>query len=423
MASVAALLLTVAYVSQVPAVGPVLATRAERPERHAARKEARGPRELRAPRVPREPHAHANAGADEPIKVSMQTMTWALPFNPVGCGQWPPTSTRDHLDAIGVTDALTMGWTCAGGSSRVDGPVFAHDTAESSMHTCADWCETTFPAGHAIAGKWCCAWQPGVHGPSCSWTDGSPTYGAMDAQCVKSNDHSAPPEPCQESLAYEACALASPMDVPCVAGKHVLAVLHATAPTDCSESCAAMDTCAFSAYNAFYKTCELHSKCHRSTGAQRGAGDEEQTGSGHGVWQWYARLPPQLEGVAQTLNAPIGLSVAEAAAVHHHHSAPAPAMLGAALDTTVPYDCDTNGGKRFADAYKVGGDSPDTCSQICLPSGFWGPAAKRGVKRGYCADNGCGDFVTVRKQAGVPYSVYKCACPTSNASSARAQPP
>lgn len=50
---------------------------------------------------------------------------------------------------------------------------------------------------------------------------------------------------------------------------------------------------------------------------------------------------------------------------------------------------------------------------ICL---FRGPAAKRGVKRGYCTDNGCTQFVTVRKQAGVPYSVYKCECPTRNAS-------
>jgi len=65
----------------------------------------------------------------------------------------------------------------------------------------------------------------------------------------------------------------------------------------------------------------------------------------------------------------------------------------------------------------IGGEeSPDTCSQICLPVAFWGPAEKRGVTHGHCKDNGCRTFKAAEKFAGVPYNVYECDCPATNAS-------
>lgn len=310
-------------------------------------------------------------------------MAWALPVGSAACGEWPQASTRQHLAYLGVRGARSMGWSCEGGTRRVDGPHVAQSVPEVSTQSCASWCEQNFPPAHSIEGQWCCAWTPSPRGPSCSWTDGFPAYGPMPhcdkpqpaalARPAARSSRAQPDESeCVEALAYSACALAVETDEPCTPGKRALAVLRADAATDCSESCAAVDGCAYAAYNAEFSTCELHSKCRPANGRSRSGGVDEARGE----WEWFAQLPlaRSNEPQPQTLHLPTGLAPAEPGRRQRggrHGSSEEAAVLHASLDTTVPYHCDTSNGKRSADAFKAGGDSPDTCSQICLPNGFW----------------------------------------------------
>lgn len=324
-----------------------------------------------------------------------------------------------------------MGWTCRGGGTHSFRPASAAHgvgpTTAEQLDACARWCEAEFPPVQATEGAWCCLWTPTPRGAICSWTAGLAVYeeiacmndALLDSRAVVINqaaeyevnpqraDAEARPasEDCAESLAYEACALPDdfgPAAEPCQPGSHRLALVRAHTAAECLQSCSVVDGCAHVAYSARYSTCELHSKCHRASGDD---GD---------VWEWFSRLSPYERAnqppAPVTLGAPLG-------AAHGAGAGPRTvAPLGVKFDPTVPYKCDTSRGKHIVDAFKPSGDEPDTCSQICLPTAYWGAAQDRGVLRGSCADNGCSQFVEVRKWAGVAYSVYACDCPTTNGS-------
>jgi len=92
------------------------------------------------------------------------------------------------------------------------------------------------------------------------------------------------------------------------------------------------------------------------------------------------------------------------------------AMLGASLDEATEYVCDVSDGKKADDAAAYGTEYANSCTQVCLPVAFWGPAMKNGVQRSKCKENGCTTFVAARKYAGVPYNLFNCSCPSTNAS-------
>jgi hypothetical protein len=65
-------------------------------------------------------------------------------------------------------------------------------------------------------------------------------------------------------------------------------------------------------------------------------------------------------------------------------------------------------------AFAMEGEGVGTCSQACIPHSWWQAAALNRMRRGRCVENGCDVYLASRKQAGMPFDLYRCACPTSN---------
>jgi hypothetical protein len=67
-------------------------------------------------------------------------------------------------------------------------------------------------------------------------------------------------------------------------------------------------------------------------------------------------------------------------------------------------------------AFVMEGEGAGTCSQLCVDTQWWGVAQREGVRRGECVHNGCSVYLATRKQAGNPFDLFRCHCPTDNQS-------
>lgn len=65
-------------------------------------------------------------------------------------------------------------------------------------------------------------------------------------------------------------------------------------------------------------------------------------------------------------------------------------------------------------AFVMQGEGFGTCSQLCVSAQLWPTARRFGARRGTCAQNGCPDYLVSRKQAGMPFDLYRCTCPSGN---------
>jgi hypothetical protein len=253
-----------------------------------------------------------------------------------------------------------------------------------------------------------------------------------EAKCVNARRG----KPCyQIALAYQACALA-PNFEPMTAGvgckrdrRGSLALISAKSANMCSQRCDATESCFAFGFSAIEQlcgrpSCQLLELCRPEAQPERGA----TKGSD---WVYYKRSlsavnyavlgrnePPIYvpAGWPQQLGDPIGQLVNPKLVPQPTSSYSQMSKLGVKVDPAIEYECDTSDGKRLNDTINFGGDWPNSCSQICLPTAYLKPAIKRGVIRGRCEDNGCTDFVATRTYMGVPYSTYNCTCPTTNES-------
>jgi hypothetical protein len=359
---------------------------------------------------------HAGAGrrvGDDGATPLISTMSWAAPSTGApSCGRWPTAETEEYLTKIGV-DTDGLGWQCA--ESKIKDKWSTTELVTPAA--CQAWCEASHDPSSATTGRWCCQWTPsrGGGGGECVWSNGLALY--TNTRCVPGARH----EACAKPLAYEACSLASafvamPQDAGCRhGGRGSLGLVAAKNANECSRMCeASKEGCtafAFSAKESMCArpSCELYSQC-RSVSTKGKKDDFVYYNQRADAALRSALAPEQTPGWPQELGRPLGEVVDPKLVPKEQDMLSALSSLGASnFDPEVEYECDGTDGKKATDAMNLGGDWPNSCSQICLPKAFWGPAAKRGVVHGHCKDNGCSTFVATRKYVGVVYSSYNCA--------------
>ncbi|KAG8465729.1 hypothetical protein KFE25_005299 [Diacronema lutheri] len=368
-------------------------------------------------------------------KAGNGSLSWLPADSGISCGGWPTDSFEEKLRGMDV-DTSGLGWQCADGTTE-DKLNKRTVSGEITKEVCKTWCDSQHNASQAVQGKWCCQWTPSSRsGGECTWSNGMRVY--TQAKCVMQGGV------CVKPLAYEACSFAGefePKQGKCKRGSRAGLLGAYKAPTlnACSQLClstitaSACDTFAFSMREQACgrSSCELYSGCR----------NENRPSETDATFDWYAKKPTpsrasmlgsssgdmsadadgSTDRWPEQLGEPLGLRV------DPNHAPPSPALLAVmgamgarvgapAFSPTEEYQCDTESGRKADNAANFGGDWPNSCSQICLPTAFWGPAAKRGVQRAKCKENGCNVFVAARKYAGVPYNIYNCTCPTTNAS-------
>lgn len=353
------------------------------------------------------------------------TLSWLPAGSDVRCGEWPSDAYEAKLEALGVrTEGL--GWQCADYTTTdtLNPKKSKKYGGEVTPAACKAWCSEEHDPSDAVTGEWCCQYTPSSRGAGgeCTWTDGAAIY--TQAECVQRGGA------CEKPLAYEACSFAgqfAPLaPLTCKRGERngLLGSFKAPTLNSCSQLCASMNAtssgCAAFGYSDHEAlcgrySCELFFQCKAASKPSddgfefygkkpRASGARLALSSTATSLAARARFPEQM-------GAPLGMVV-------YARAAPPVLALGASpkFSESVEYECDPSNGKKADDAMKIAGDWINSCSQICLPKAFWGPAAKRGVVHGKCKENGCGTFVAARKYAGVPYNIYNCTCPAQNAS-------
>lgn len=473
------------------------------------------------------------------------TLSWAQPHALDRCDTWPSSSAslREHIDELGIPNPGEYGWQCVGYSRLEVMPAEAvasgrrasrAGAAAVSMEACEAWCESTHDPSDATTGNWCCQWQPtsnsaGWYG-ECAWADGLARFlkivpdkcvpvpepprsasaralaartadEALTAENGAARAHSAfweAPEAtsegasrptgrvCMETLAYEACTVAS---------RHFAAV----APDIAAQGLVSAPqrkpdrTRTPRPSNALRST---HGGLGRGSPREGevwdGGDDHDKThdrdlAAADQIWvernhvRQFAERPPASacrlddeRGQLETTMVPTLALCSEAcfawpdngcaafafsraraergqtscallSRCRGDHRAPgewasfqrkseelaarerlAPLQLGAPLGMAARLAGDAGaGGEGITPeehapcppegrAFVMQGEGAGTCSQFCLDKEWWAVAEQHRVQQGECRLNGCAIYLASRKQAGTPFDLYRCQCPTFN---------